>query len=458
MTSKQNKTIDYADKAMFFGCCAMTFFLPISNALVESFFGVILLSFLIKRTAIFIELKRSSNLAGFLSKIKLFFKSYKPAATQCNYAIFLYIFAAFLSAIFGKYPIISFEGLVSKLLEGIIIFWIFVEAISSRDRFKIWLTIFLGISFVVINNGIFQYIFKKGFVHGYSEAILTEGRIQSCFKHSNKLAGYLVFVIPILLSRFIQFIPTFNKRNNIVETKTKRTSLLVKRIFYGVFFLAGLICLGLTFSRSAWIAIIASFIFMVWGRRRITIVLAICISLFLMIFIPKMLKERKINTTGEDGIFNTSSRPQYWSSALIIIKENPIFGTGINTYSKVGREYEREGKIEWGGYPHNCYLQMWAELGILGLLAFFWILYRIFSSSINVLRQCGDKKMFNLLLGVLAGFLGFLVHSFFDTNFYAGKIAVLMWIMIGIIMVLQRIINQPDKIFCIKRELTKIKC
>ena len=81
-------------------------------------------------------------------------------------------------------------------------------------------------------------------------------------------------------------------------------------------------------------------------------------------------------------------------------------------------------------YAHNCYLQIWAETGIFSLLSFMAFI-------ISVMRL-GFKKFISsndyLLLGILSGTIGFLVHSFFDTNMYSLRLVILFWVWIGLII------------------------
>ncbi len=119
-------------------------------------------------------------------------------------------------------------------------------------------------------------------------------------------------------------------------------------------------------------------------------------------------------------------RANLWGEAFRIIKDYPLTGCGLNNYSIVARNYKSfEGGVI---YPHNSFLQKTAEIGILGLLAFLFVLFRFFKIGIMHL----NKKRNYLVLGLLGGILAFLVHAFFDTHLYSLQLVVLFWFMLGL--------------------------
>lgn len=131
-------------------------------------------------------------------------------------------------------------------------------------------------------------------------------------------------------------------------------------------------------------------------------------------------------------------RTHLWREAILIIKDFPIFGCGLNTYSIVAPMY-KSTLPEAGFYPHNSYLQMAAETGIVGLASFILVMISLFKTSLINMRKTEDSFYRNILLGLSAGLFGFLVHSFFDVNFYALQLAILMWFIMGLIVAVQKI-------------------
>ena len=76
-------------------------------------------------------------------------------------------------------------------------------------------------------------------------------------------------------------------------------------------------------------------------------------------------------------------------------------------------------------YAHNCYLQMTAETGLLGLGCFLWMVYVLLRHGLNYCKQIKDLWPLTFLQGAVSGLFGFLVQSFFDNTFYTVQLSVL---------------------------------
>ena len=94
-------------------------------------------------------------------------------------------------------------------------------------------------------------------------------------------------------------------------------------------------------------------------------------------------------------------------------------------------------------YAHNCFIQMASEVGLVGLLAFLWIMAKGFYQTLEIVREgmAMDHDLRTLAIGLLSGLFAYLVHSFFDTHFYSLQLSSYMWLMMGVLIAICRIIT-----------------
>jgi len=307
---------------------------------------------------------------------------------------------------------------------------------NSRKRLKRFIVVFLISCTLICINGFYQSIVGHGFILGH----IFDGRISSSFRHANDFGSYLLIIVPVLIS--LSFL-TGSKRQGEEQGTDGFTFLFSPgmKIFYVILFILSLACLGLTYSRGAWIGFVLSLAMFGVINRRVSLFFILIIVVFLSIFYPK-LTEKRIPIKDRWSFLVENNRLSYWRRASNIIKDYPVFGCGLNTYALVEGRYN----VGWGGYPHNSYLQMAAETGLVGITFFLWMLFVLFRDSLRALKQIEIQRHKILLFGFTTGLLGFLIHSFFDTNFYSVQLGSLLWIIMGVIVALQKI-ESPNMVF-----------
>ena len=105
--------------------------------------------------------------------------------------------------------------------------------------------------------------------------------------------------------------------------------------------------------------------------------------------------------------FSTLRRITIWKFIWLMIKDHPIIGSGLGTFQYNSLQYQAKFFGQGNNralYPygitdkaHNEYLQLWAELGIVGLLAFIWMIIQFFVNVIRFLkREKRDKRKYLL--------------------------------------------------------------
>jgi len=121
-------------------------------------------------------------------------------------------------------------------------------------------------------------------------------------------------------------------------------------------------------------------------------------------------------------------RISQWVETAHLLQDHFVFGAGLNGYPTVLAEYHDPTLYEIFQYPHNIFLNIWVELGLLGLIAFFWFAFLILKT---VLKSYSANKLQSETLALLAVFLVILIHGLVDVPYFKNDLAVMSWIFLA---------------------------
>ena len=412
------------DGAIEVSLWAMIFVLPFSISLLEAFFLIALALWVIKRFIVYHQAGHfKKGMAGLIS-------AFAPIKTELRLPLLVFVFMGFLSTLTSVSLILSLKGFFFKLMEWLLIYFIVAETINDRKKLNNLLVVIVVSMILIAVDALFQSVTGVDFIRHHGAFIQTKpivvdafNRISGPFKNPNDLAAWLLVMVPLALS-----LACFKKGRRPAK------------IGMWVLTCALVACLVLTYSRGAQIAAIVSLaIFGILKDRRF-LVFIIVILLALFFISSRPARERMGSLTNSivkmDDV-SMSFRIILWREAAAIIKDYPVLGCGLNTYTVTAPRYQLDR--ETGYYPHNCYLQMAAEMGIAGLAVFIWIIISIFKNSLSALKKIDDSFYKTILLGLMIGLSGFLAHSFIDTDIYALQVGNLMWFVMGLMSAARRI-------------------
>ena len=109
-----------------------------------------------------------------------------------------------------------------------------------------------------------------------------------------------------------------------------------------------------------------------------------------------------------------AARWTVWVTGLKLLLSNPILGVGAGAY-EIGEGLSHQGVGKWSA-AHNSFIQVGAELGVPGLVAFVWFVARGFTNSRHAARAMRRRQLWpryqwlpealtlSLLAYVVAGF------------------------------------------------------
>ena len=140
-----------------------------------------------------------------------------------------------------------------------------------------------------------------------------------------------------------------------------------------VLFSLGIILIGLTFSRSAWLGLIAFIAILVFksnhfDRKQLFLLVSISVLTITLTLYPlrDLVFTRISNAPVATEQLSTFGRSWLSEQALAMMREHPLTGVGIGSFILELADYAIEGaSIE---PVHNIFLLAGSELGIVGLL------------------------------------------------------------------------------------------
>lgn len=350
---------------------------------------------------------------------KAVMRDFRLRATDLNLPLILFALAMLPSFYNSAHFALSLKAIFSKVLKYVFLYFVITEEINTREKLKdIFLIGLLSMTVIAI-DGFVQYFYSVDALHAYPSFKFRyfyaldgffRGFPTACFPFPNDLSSWILLVLFPLAC-----VTIFDLRKKVV------------RYFSGIIAMSLLCLFVLAKVRSAWLALAVSFIYIALSKNKIWII----VLLVLLVAVPYILKMEMAGYIF--GFSSMSQRFGMWQTGWEIFMQHPIIGSGVNTFFEEFRMRRNDNdKGKRGSYAHNCYLQMAADTGIIGLGAFLWLITAYFISVAKCLKKVTDPFFGSILWGMSIGVFAFLIHAFFDTNLYSLNLAILFWTAIGI--------------------------
>jgi len=112
-----------------------------------------------------------------------------------------------------------------------------------------------------------------------------------------------------------------------------------------------------------------------------------------------------------------------------MVYERPLIGVGLGGFETAYAKYKLTGLNP--SYPYNYFLQLAAEMGVIGLGAFLWFLF-IVGKHIKFLSK--RSKLSSFEIGVLGSLVAVLFHNLINYNLCIPANAILFWVLLGLLI------------------------
>lgn len=253
-------------------------------------------------------------------------------------------------------------------------------------------------------------------------------RAYGTFGQPNPFGGYLAMTLPVALALALWRRPWLGRPS--------RLTLLA--------FVATGICgvaLLMSLSRGAWLGVIVGLAALLWAQvRRGGLIIAVGIAALIALFgldsahvVPAAISARLAQVVQYFGPFDTSrvvptpqtwsivERMAHWQAAWNMYMARPILGVGPGHYALAYPDFRvNDFWIYPLGHAHNVYLNVMAETGFLGIVAYLaqfvaWLV--VILAGRRRARSPIDRA---LAAGILASFVAVAIHNMVDDLYVHG--------------------------------------
>lgn len=188
-------------------------------------------------------------------------------------------------------------------------------------------------------------------------------------------------------------------------------------------FFASLVVCG---ARGAFVGVVAVlFVVFLRSRHKIAIALTLLIAFAVVVpLLPAQYIDRIASTANYEEDESANIRLTLWTAGLHMLIDRPILGVGVGCFNTAyGSKYRPAGSADLWWEPHNIFVQVSSEMGLVGLGIFVWLLVTIFLEnrrSREMLAQLNEGKSFlyHFSYAIDLGLIGYIVSGCFITSLY----------------------------------------
>ncbi len=248
--------------------------------------------------------------------------------------------------------------------------------------------------------------------------------IFSTFFNPNPLGGFLAMVCPLALGSALA------------------SSLPARRILWGfcAFVLAATILPTYSKGAMATLAVGLLAFLVLLARQRGTaarlarILLSLAVAALLVFALvawqSDAIRGRITATLGPESTSNMF-RIFTWRGTIRMAQAYAVTGIGPAAFKYAYPKYATTGYVE---ASHQDYLQMFAELGVVGGMVFLWLIAAVLATGKRALSSQTDFREQALTIGAICCIVSLTFNSLLDYGWYMGATNLTFWLAAGILV------------------------
>jgi O-antigen ligase len=270
--------------------------------------------------------------------------------------------------------------------------------------------------------GIFESLYGMfEFFSGHHYILHLKGisSVTGTFINRNYFAGYLLMVIPLGMGFFFSREALHSRR--FKGWRQRLSSLDGKTLLVGFGIIVMILGLIFSASRMGILSLLLSFtlislLFRAHQRgegfsRSTLLILGLALLWGIWIGLDAVIS--RFFDVSED----LKGRWMIWRDTLKVIKDFPIFGTGLGTFSQILPMYKTFHIRRFVSHAENDFLQLASEVGLIGMGILFVLFIFLFIKGVSRIRSLSMTDSGRYIgIGSLVGILALMFHSLFERN------------------------------------------
>ncbi|MCZ6688684.1 MAG: hypothetical protein O7H41_03675 [Planctomycetota bacterium] len=284
-------------------------------------------------------------------------------------------------------PLLMSVLYLGKTVEYYLIFLVVMNVVKTREQVVAYATLLIAVSLAGGLFGLHQYL-TEGLGIAGARVSGPGGETANIF------GGYLAFHMLLAAGMAISIPGIF------------------ARIVLGAYLFVNMFPLLYTFSRTTFASFVGGLLALGMLRRGRALVGVILLLVCLPLVFPDQVSQRFGTIL---SIFSDSPPPSWtarlgaWQKFGGTVRGSPLIGRGIASVP--------------AGHIDNEYVKQANELGLIGLIVLFWLLFRIFRTALFTIDRVDDRRLLGFCTGFAAGFAAILIHNLGATSLTSIRIA-----------------------------------
>ncbi len=323
---------------------------------------------------------------------------------------------------------------VLRVLIGIGLYYVVVNWSGTTFRIR-WLVRGIWVASLVLSVYAFisvewtsaKFTFIPPSLYSYFRILVSDTT------HPNVMSGTLVILLPFSLS--LLFFGGLRRHWFDISLATLTTIVVV-------------LVMVLTQSRGGMLALGVIIALLIWLRWKKGWIIITGLTVIILAWISWLGPGRVLNILfANSTLGGMDNRLEVWSRAIYVIRDFPLTGIGLGTYTRIVDTIYPFFSHDPGTivHAHNLILQIAVDLGIPGLIAWLaiWILISVITlRSYTQARKYNDDWLVGLSVGLLCSQVALITHGLMDAVTWGMiKSAPLVWLVWGV-AVAARLIEQ----------------